>query len=140
MGVRASPRPPRCSPGWWFLQSGPLDRSRALLLRHVAVMGGNVSARWCVSSVDGTDRPVGGGVMRATAIVEGQLIGLAGRLDVVGAGVAREALHSAVAAGDGPLVVDMSEVELLDATGLGVLIGTHRRARRAGRQLVLRDA
>ena len=54
--------------------------------------------------------------------------------------MAREALHSALARGEGALVVDMSGVELLDATGLGVLVGTHRRARAAGRRLVLADA
>lgn len=78
--------------------------------------------------------------MRATTLVDGQLVALTGRLDVLGAGVAREALHDAVAAGAGALVVDLSGVELLDATGLGVLVGTHRRARLAGRRLVLRDA
>jgi anti-sigma B factor antagonist len=78
--------------------------------------------------------------MRATTISSGELVALAGRLDVAGAGVARDALHEAIPAGSGPLTVDLSEVELLDATGLGVLIGTHRRARLAGRRLVLRDA
>jgi anti-anti-sigma factor len=65
---------------------------------------------------------------------------LVGRLDVRGAAAAREALHGAVSDGSGELVVDLSGVELLDATGLGVLVGTHRRARAAGRRLVLRDA
>jgi anti-sigma B factor antagonist len=78
--------------------------------------------------------------MDATTVIVGQLITLAGRLDVIGAAAARDALHTAVAAGTGPLVVDLSGVELLDATGLGVLIGSHRRARAAGRRLVLRDA
>lgn len=78
--------------------------------------------------------------MHATTVVDGQLIALAGRLDVIGASAAREALHAAVAAGSGALVVDLAGVELLDATGLGVLIGSHRRARLAGRRLVLRDA
>jgi anti-anti-sigma factor len=35
-------------------------------------------------------------------------------------------------------VVDLAGLELLDATGLGVLVGAHRRARRDGRELVLR--
>jgi anti-anti-sigma factor len=77
--------------------------------------------------------------MRARTVVEGQLVALAGRLDMLGAGTARDALHAALACGTGELVVDLSEVELLDATGLGVLVGTHRRARNAGRRLVLRD-
>ena len=37
-------------------------------------------------------------------------------------------------------MVDLSGVELLDATGLGVLAGAHRRARLQDRELVLRDA
>ncbi len=72
--------------------------------------------------------------------VDGALVVLAGRLDVRGAPVAREALQAALKAGKGELVVDLSRVELLDATGLGVLVAAHRRARLAGRRLVLRDA
>jgi len=78
--------------------------------------------------------------MRATTLIDGQLVALIGRLDVLGAGAAREALHAAVGAGTGELVVDLSGVELLDAIGLGVLVGTHRRAQLVGRRLVLRDA
>jgi len=78
--------------------------------------------------------------MIATTLVQGAVVALAGRLDVLGAMAAREALHAAVDRGEGRLVVDMSEVELLDATGLGVLVGTHRRARVAGRWLVLVNA
>ena len=78
--------------------------------------------------------------MRATTISSGELVALAGRLDVAGAGVARDALHEAIPAGSGPLTVDLSEVELLDATGLGVLVGAHRRARLQDRELILCDA
>ena len=49
-------------------------------------------------------------------------------------------LHEALAPGPGRLVVDLSGVELLDATGLGVLVGAHRRARLQDRELVLCDA
>ena len=65
---------------------------------------------------------------------------LVGRLDVRGAAAARDALHRALELVEDELVVDLSGVELLDATGLGVLVGTHRRARVSGRRLVLRDA
>ena len=77
--------------------------------------------------------------MRATVTDDG-VVELVGRLDVRGAAAAREALHEALARGDGPLRVDLSGVELLDATGLGVLVGTHRRARLQGRDMVLCDA
>jgi anti-anti-sigma factor len=65
---------------------------------------------------------------------------LSGRLDARAASPVRDTLHAVLAAGSGRLVVDMSEVELLDATGLGVLVGAHRRARLDGRELVLRGA
>lgn len=72
--------------------------------------------------------------------VDGERVVLSGRLDARGAAPARDALHAALAAGSGRLVVDLSRVELLDATGLGVLVGAHRRARLDGRELVLSDA
>lgn len=60
-----------------------------------------------------------------------------GRLDVHSVPDVRTALHEAIDRGRGDLVVDLSDVEVSDATGLGVLIGAHRRARRAGRRMVL---
>lgn len=68
----------------------------------------------------------------------GALVVLRGRLDVSTVGDLRGALHEALAAGVGDLVVDVSEVEIADATGLGVLVGAHRRAERLERRLVLR--
>lgn len=76
--------------------------------------------------------------MRRTG--DSELVVLTGRLDARGAGPARDALHTALTTGSGRLVVDLSGVELLDATGLGVLVGAHRRARLDGRELVLADA
>lgn len=70
--------------------------------------------------------------------ISGQLVVLAGRLDVQTVSAVRDRLHAAVDGGSGRLVVDMSGVELMDATGLGVLVGTHRRAERAGRRVMLR--
>ena len=65
---------------------------------------------------------------------------LSGRLDGRSAGEVRDTLHAVLAAGTGRLVVDLCGIELLDATGLGVLVGAHRRARLTGRELVLRGA
>ena len=65
---------------------------------------------------------------------------LSGRLDGRSAGEVRDTLHAVLAASSGPLVVDLSGIELIDATGLGVLVGAHRRARLTGRDLVLRGA
>jgi anti-anti-sigma factor len=51
---------------------------------------------------------------------------------------ARSALHSAVDGGRGDLVLDLTELDSWDATGLGVIMGAHRRAGRRDRRLVLR--
>lgn len=71
--------------------------------------------------------------------VPGRVVVLDGRLDVTTVSAMRAVLHAAVDGGEGDLLVDLAGLELLDATGLGVLVGTHRRAVRAGRRLVLRD-
>jgi anti-anti-sigma factor len=76
----------------------------------------------------------------AVAQVEpGQLVQLAGRLDVHTAADVRLALADALELGEGELVIDLASLEGVDATGLGVLVGAHRRAGRTGRTLVLRD-
>jgi anti-anti-sigma factor len=69
----------------------------------------------------------------------GRLVALLGRLDVVAAADARLGLADAVGAGADDLLVDLSAVEAVDATGLGVLVGAHRLAGRVGRRLVLLD-
>ncbi|MEV4613353.1 STAS domain-containing protein [Kitasatospora sp. NPDC049258] len=66
-------------------------------------------------------------------------LAIEGRLDVRSAADARARLHSAVDGGHGDLVLDLGRLEFWDATGLGVIMGTHRRAGRLGRRLVLRD-
>ena len=67
----------------------------------------------------------------------GCALALAGRLGAATVADVRAALTEAVDSGVGDLLVDLRGVELVDATGLGVLVGTHRRADRAGRRLVL---
>lgn len=76
--------------------------------------------------------------MSAHVPIPGQLVELSGRVDVTTVAAVRDALHTAVDAGSGDLVVDMTAVDVLDAAGLGVLVGTHRRALLGGRRLVLR--
>ena len=71
--------------------------------------------------------------------VPGQLLALSGRLDVRAAPDVRLALADAVRAGTGDLVLDLSALVAIDATGLGVLVGAHREAGREGRTLVLQD-
>jgi anti-sigma B factor antagonist len=70
-------------------------------------------------------------------IVPGGLVRIAGRLDVHTVADVRLVLHEAIDTGSGDLLVDLAEAEVGDATGLGVLVGAHHRARRAGRRLVL---
>jgi anti-anti-sigma factor len=73
------------------------------------------------------------------AAVPGHVLALSGRLDVHAAADARNELAGAVDAGTGELVLDLTALEGVDPTGLGVLVGAHRRAGRLGRTLVLRD-
>lgn len=76
--------------------------------------------------------------MEIEVVWPGVVLTLTGRLGVSTVRVVRDALTAAIDSGQGDLVVDLRAVELVDATGLGVLVGAHRRADRAGRRLVLR--
>lgn len=64
---------------------------------------------------------------------------LTGRLDARSASAARATLHEALEDGAGDLVVNLGGLEIWDGTGLGVLAGASRRARRSGRRLVLSE-
>lgn len=68
----------------------------------------------------------------------GQVIVLDGDLDTGSAPELRRTLHAAIDRADADLVIDLRHVRAVDATGLGLLLGAHRRATRAGRRLVLR--
>jgi anti-anti-sigma factor len=65
-------------------------------------------------------------------------LAVGGRLDVRSAADARTVLHAAVDSGCGDLVLDLTELDSWDATGLGVIMEAHRRAGRVNRRLVLR--
>ena len=67
----------------------------------------------------------------------GRLVALTGRLDIVSVADVRLALHAVVDDGAGDVVLDLSGVEGIDSSGIGVLVGAHRRAGRAGRRLVV---
>jgi anti-anti-sigma factor len=73
-------------------------------------------------------------VIRAGAEVD-----LVGRLDAKSAPLVRDALHACVDEGEGDLLLHIGELEIWDSTGLGVLVGAHRRSRRAGRRIVLTE-
>lgn len=72
-------------------------------------------------------------------VTPGAWITLSGRLSAATVADVRLALRLAVDGGIDDLVVGLAGVEVVDATGLGVLVATHRRALRAGRRLVLCD-
>lgn len=69
----------------------------------------------------------------------GQRLDIAGRLDVSTVADVRAALHEAIDTGHGDLLVGIGGLEVLDVTGLGVLVGAHRRAGRVNRRLVLAE-
>jgi anti-sigma B factor antagonist len=62
---------------------------------------------------------------------------LRGSLDLATAPTVRAALSDATEKGSRHLLVDLSQLEFLDSTGLGVLIGAHRRAAERGGSLRL---
>lgn len=68
---------------------------------------------------------------------EQQRVVLAGRVDASTVGRVRERLHAAIEGGEGVLVVDLAAVDVLDATGLGMLVASQRLAVRSGRILEL---
>lgn len=70
-------------------------------------------------------------------VVPGAELHLRGRLDVATASAVRETLRRAVDGGTGDLLVHLDAIEVMDAAGLGVLVGAHRRSRLADRRLVL---
>lgn len=67
-------------------------------------------------------------------------IAVSGELNVHSVADVRAALSRAIDDGVGDLVVHLGAAEIGDATGLGVIVGAHHRALRAGRRLVLADA
>ena len=75
--------------------------------------------------------------VRVLSTERGQEVYLEGRMDVRCAPDVRLALHSVIASGSGDLFVHLGDVEIGDATGLGVLVECHRRAVREGRRLVV---
>lgn len=77
--------------------------------------------------------------MRVRGNPRAQVVRIGARLDAGTSAGLRTRLHDAVDAGSGDLILDLSELEMIDATGLGVLVGTHRRAIAAERRLVLRS-
>jgi anti-sigma B factor antagonist len=68
----------------------------------------------------------------------GSVLSVSGRLSAVTVADVRAALVEAIGCGTGDLVVDLTDVLLVDASGLGVIVAAHRLAMRKERRLVLR--
>lgn len=65
------------------------------------------------------------------------VLAVTGEVDVATAPALRERLVSLVAEGNVQLIVDLSPVDFIDSTGLGVLVGTLKRVREADGKLAL---
>ena len=63
---------------------------------------------------------------------------LSGMLDARRAAETREVLYERIEGGEGDVVVDLTDVETMDATVMTVLAAAAVRLRRAGRHVVLR--
>ena len=64
------------------------------------------------------------------------VISVSGEVDVAAAPALRDSLARILAAGTGGMVVvDLVGVTFIDSTGLGVLIGAHKRCAEGGREL-----
>jgi len=81
------------------------------------------------------DRPRPFGIDRTEAGVA-----LRGEIDLLRRPALLAALDAAIADTDGPFVVDLTEVDFLDSSGLGVLLHTRDRLRRANREMTVQSA
>lgn len=78
--------------------------------------------------------PVAAGVARGPVVVE-----VPGDLDLHSASRLRTVLTDQYRAGQCLVIIDMSELDFMDSSGLGVLIGGLKRAQAAGGALVLAE-
>lgn len=65
------------------------------------------------------------------------IVGVRGDVDVSTSPRLRDELHGAIGSGASRVVVDMAGMDFIDSAGLGVLIGSLKRAREQGVELVL---
>ena len=70
--------------------------------------------------------------------VNDETISLRGHFDVRSTGMVRDALYEQIDRTEGDVVVDLAEVEAIDATALRVLAAAGMLMERAGRSLILR--
>lgn len=65
------------------------------------------------------------------------IIAIRGDIDAYGGHVLRDAITDALQI-DSDVVVDLSDVNFVDSAGVGVLVGGHRAAEKAGRTFTIR--
>ena len=66
------------------------------------------------------------------------VVTLRGDVDVYSSAQLREALTDLIDDGPGAIVLDLSGLDFLDSTGLGVLVGAQKRLVQRGGELILR--
>jgi anti-sigma B factor antagonist len=67
------------------------------------------------------------------------VVSLSGEMDVYSAAKLRNELNRVFSEGKVHVVLDLTELEFMDSTGLGVMARASRRAQEAGGELVLRS-
>ncbi|GAB3080341.1 hypothetical protein GCM10027053_50780 [Intrasporangium mesophilum] len=80
------------------------------------------------------------GPVRVVDAPDGHDVIIEGRLDFHTVPDIRDAIHAVILRGPGEIRLHLSDAEIGDATGLGVIVHLHRRATRADRRLTLVDA
>jgi anti-sigma B factor antagonist len=72
-----------------------------------------------------------------TSVAGADVLKLTGRLDLRASAEMRQSLDQQLINSGYRLVIDLSEVEFIDSSALGVLIGIHRSAEQQGGRIVL---
>ena len=76
----------------------------------------------------------------ASKVADGEAtVSVRGEVDVYTAPQLRECLYGVVVDGNRRVVLDLSAMSFIDSTGLGVIVGTLKRLREGGGDLVLRS-
>ena len=73
--------------------------------------------------------------VEVSELAAGVRVRVGGRLDAHSVAHVREVLHGVIDAGTGPVLIELPDAEIGNATALGLLVGAHHRARRLGREL-----
>jgi anti-sigma B factor antagonist len=62
---------------------------------------------------------------------------LSGEVDVSNSGLVREAALKLISSGENKLIVDLAGIEYMDSTGLGTMVGLHKRLREKEGEFIL---